>query len=84
MRFIPELLLSELSARCQELCHISVTTIVLESCGSRRKACGRVGVLPASIVAGAIIGMRLGLQISFLFYVIPAVAGALMAFLFVG
>jgi len=34
-------------------------------------------------VSGAIIGMQFGLKISFLFYVIPAVIGALAAFLFV-
>jgi AAHS family 4-hydroxybenzoate transporter-like MFS transporter len=40
-------------------------------------------VPPAPIVAGAIIGMQLGMRVSFLFYVIPAVVGALAAFLFV-
>ena len=46
-------------------------------------AFGRVGGAMAPIVSGAIIGMNLGLRISFLFYVIPAVAGALAAVLFV-
>jgi AAHS family 4-hydroxybenzoate transporter-like MFS transporter len=47
------------------------------------QAFGRVGGALAPIVAGAIIGMQLGLKISFLFYIIPAVIGALAAFLFV-
>ena len=47
------------------------------------QAFGRVGGALAPIVAGAIMGMKLGLQMSFLFYVIPAVVGALAAFLFV-
>jgi AAHS family 4-hydroxybenzoate transporter-like MFS transporter len=34
-------------------------------------------------VSGAIMGMQLELKMSFLFYVIPAMAGALAAFLFV-
>jgi AAHS family 4-hydroxybenzoate transporter-like MFS transporter len=47
------------------------------------QAFGRVGGALAPIVAGAIMGMQLGLKVSFLFYVIPAVIGALAAFLFV-
>jgi predicted MFS family arabinose efflux permease len=47
------------------------------------QAFGRVGGALAPIVAGAIMGMQLGLKISFLFYVIPAVIGALAAYLFV-
>jgi MFS family permease len=47
------------------------------------QAFGRVGGALAPIVAGAIIGMQLGLKISFLFYIIPAVIGALAAFLFI-
>jgi MFS family permease len=47
------------------------------------QAFGRVGGALAPIVSGAIMGMQLGLQMSFLFYVIPAVVGALAAFLFV-
>ena len=47
------------------------------------QAFGRVGGALAPIVAGAIMGMKLGLQMSFLFYVIPAVVGALASFLFV-
>jgi MFS family permease len=47
------------------------------------QAFGRVGGALAPIVAGAIIGMQLGLKISLLFYIIPAVIGALAAFLFV-
>jgi MFS family permease len=38
------------------------------------QAFGRVGGALAPIVAGAIMGMQLGLKISFLFYVIPAVS----------
>jgi AAHS family 4-hydroxybenzoate transporter-like MFS transporter len=44
---------------------------------------GRMGRAKAPIVSGAIIGMNLGLRISFLFYVIPAAVGALAAFLFI-
>ena len=47
------------------------------------QAFGRVGGALAPIVAGVIMGMKLGMQMSFLFYVIPAVVGALAAFLFV-
>jgi benzoate transport len=47
------------------------------------QAFGRVGGALAPIVAGAIIGMQLGLKMSFLFYVIPSAVGALAAFLFV-
>jgi MFS transporter, AAHS family, 4-hydroxybenzoate transporter len=47
------------------------------------QAFGRAGGALAPIVAGIIMGMKLGLQMSFLFYVIPAVVGALAAFLFV-
>jgi AAHS family 4-hydroxybenzoate transporter-like MFS transporter len=46
-------------------------------------AFGRVGGAIAPIVSGFIIGMNLGLRISFLFYVVPAVVGALAAFFFV-
>ena len=37
----------------------------------------------APIVAGIIMGMQLGMQISFLFYAIPAVVAAPAAFMFV-
>jgi len=47
------------------------------------QAFGRVGGALAPIVSGVIMGMQLGMQMSFLFYVIPAVIGALAAFLFV-
>ncbi len=47
------------------------------------QAFGRVGGALAPIVAGVIMGMQLGLQVSFLFYLIPAVVGALAAFLFI-
>ena len=47
------------------------------------QAFGRVGGAMAPIVSGAIMGMQLGLRVSFLFYLIPAVVGALAAFLFV-
>jgi benzoate transport len=47
------------------------------------QAFGRVGGALAPIVAGGIMDMKLGLQMSFLFYVIPAIVGALAAFLFV-
>ncbi len=47
------------------------------------QAFGRVGGSLAPIVSGIVIGMQLGLRISFLFYVIPAVIGAVAALLFV-
>jgi AAHS family 4-hydroxybenzoate transporter-like MFS transporter len=47
------------------------------------QAFGRVGGALAPIVSGILIGMQLGLRVSFLFYVIPAGIGALAAFLFV-
>ena len=47
------------------------------------QAFGRVGGALAPIVSGVIMGMQLGLKMLFLFYVIPAVVGALAAFLFV-
>lgn len=47
------------------------------------QAFGRLGGALAPIVAGVIMGMKLGPQMSFLFYVIPAIIGALAAFLFV-
>jgi AAHS family 4-hydroxybenzoate transporter-like MFS transporter len=47
------------------------------------QAFGRVGGALAPIVAGVVMGMQLELRMSFLFYVIPAVIGALAAFLFV-
>lgn len=47
------------------------------------QAFGRVGGALAPIVSGVIMGMKLGLKMSFLFYVIPAIVGALAAFLFV-
>jgi AAHS family 4-hydroxybenzoate transporter-like MFS transporter len=47
------------------------------------QAFGRLGGALAPIVAGIIMGMKLGPQMSFLFYVIPAIIGALAAFLFV-
>jgi MFS family permease len=47
------------------------------------QAFGRLGGALAPIVAGVIMSMKLGPQMSFLFYVIPAVIGAFAAFLFV-
>jgi AAHS family 4-hydroxybenzoate transporter-like MFS transporter len=47
------------------------------------QAFGRVGGGLAPIVAGIVMGMQLGMQVSFLFYVIPALIGALAALLFV-
>jgi MFS transporter, AAHS family, 4-hydroxybenzoate transporter len=47
------------------------------------QAFGRVGGALAPIVSGIVMGMQLGLRVSFLFYVIPAVIGALAAFLLV-
>ena len=47
------------------------------------QAFGRLGGALAPIVAGAIMSMKLGPQMSFLFYVIPAVIGALAGVLFV-
>jgi AAHS family 4-hydroxybenzoate transporter-like MFS transporter len=47
------------------------------------QAFGRAGGALAPIVSGVIMGMQLGLKMSFLFYVIPAIVGALAAFLFV-
>jgi len=47
------------------------------------QAFGRVGGALAPIVSGIVIGMKLGLRVSFMFYVIPAAIGALAAFLFV-
>ncbi len=47
------------------------------------QAFGRVGGALAPIVSGIVMGMQLGLRVSFLFYVIPAVIGALAALLFV-
>ena len=47
------------------------------------QAFGRVGGALAPIVSGIVMGMRVGLRVSFLFYVIPAVIGALAAFLFI-
>ena len=47
------------------------------------QAFGRLGGALAPIVAGAIMSMHLGPQMSFLFYIIPAIIGGLAAFLFV-
>jgi len=47
------------------------------------QAFGRIGGALAPIVSGAVMGMQLGIRISFLFYVIPAAIGALAAFLFI-
>jgi MFS family permease len=47
------------------------------------QAFGRVGGALAPIVSGIVMGMGAGLRASFLFYVIPAVIGALAAFLFI-
>jgi len=47
------------------------------------QAFGRVGGALAPIVSGIVMGMQLGLRVSFLFYVIPAVIGAVAALLFV-
>jgi benzoate transport len=47
------------------------------------QAFGRIGGALAPIVSGIVMGMQFGLRASFLFYVIPAVIGALAAFLFI-
>jgi MFS transporter, AAHS family, 4-hydroxybenzoate transporter len=47
------------------------------------QAFGRLGGALAPIIAGAIMAMKLGPQMSFLFYVVPAIIGALAAVLFV-
>ena len=47
------------------------------------QAFGRVGGALAPIVAGAVIGMGLGYSMSFLFYIIPTLIGAIAAVLFV-
>ncbi|HHV64662.1 MAG TPA: MFS transporter [Peptococcaceae bacterium] len=47
------------------------------------QAFGRLGGASAPIVAGAVIGMGLGYSMSFLFYVIPSLIGAVAAILFV-
>jgi len=47
------------------------------------QAFGRLGGALAPIVAGAIMAMQLGPQMSFLFYIIPAVIGGLAAFVFI-
>jgi MFS transporter, AAHS family, 4-hydroxybenzoate transporter len=47
------------------------------------QAFGRFGGALAPIVAGIIIGMNLGYSMSFLFYVVPSLVGAIAAFLFV-
>lgn len=47
------------------------------------QAFGRLGGALAPIVAGAIMSMNLGPQMSFLFYVIPSVIGSLAAYLFI-
>lgn len=47
------------------------------------QAFGRFGGASAPIVAGMIIGMGLGYSMSFLFYIIPSIIGALAAILFV-
>ncbi|HZK53371.1 MAG TPA: MFS transporter [Desulfosporosinus sp.] len=43
------------------------------------QAFGRFGGAAAPIVAGVIIGMKLGYSMSFMFYIIPAIIGALAA-----
>jgi AAHS family 4-hydroxybenzoate transporter-like MFS transporter len=47
------------------------------------QAFGRIGGALAPIIAGAIIGLGLGYSMSFLFYIIPALVGALGAVLFI-
>ncbi|WP_434510454.1 MFS transporter [Desulfitobacterium sp. AusDCA] len=47
------------------------------------QAFGRFGGAAAPIVAGIIVGLNLGYSMSFMFYVIPAVIGALASILFV-
>jgi benzoate transport len=47
------------------------------------QAFGRIGGALAPIVSGIVMGMQLELKMSFLFYVIPAIIGALAAFLFI-
>jgi len=47
------------------------------------QAFGRLGGASAPIVAGMIIQMNLGYSMSFMFYVIPALVGAIAAWLFV-
>ncbi|MBP2637909.1 MAG: hypothetical protein H6Q72_3816 [Firmicutes bacterium] len=47
------------------------------------QAFGRLGGALAPIVAGLIMAMNLGPQMSFLFYIIPAMVGGLAAYLFV-
>ena len=47
------------------------------------QAFGRLGGALAPIVGGMVIGMNLGYSMSFLFYIIPALIGAVAAFLFV-
>jgi MFS transporter, AAHS family, 4-hydroxybenzoate transporter len=46
-------------------------------------AFGRIGGALAPIIAGIIMTMQLGLKASFLFYVIPALIGAVAAFIFI-
>jgi AAHS family 4-hydroxybenzoate transporter-like MFS transporter len=47
------------------------------------QACGRFGGALAPIVAGIIIGLGLGYSMSFLFYMIPCLIGAIGAIFFV-
>lgn len=47
------------------------------------QAFGRFGGAAAPIVAGIIVGLNLGYSMSFMFYVIPAIIGALASILFV-
>ena len=47
------------------------------------QAFGRLGGALAPIVAGAVIGLGLGFTMSFLFYIIPCVIGAIAGYLFV-
>jgi MFS family permease len=47
------------------------------------QAFGRFGGAFAPIVAGLIMSLKLGPQMSFLFYIIPAVVGGLAAYVFI-
>jgi MFS family permease len=47
------------------------------------QAFGRLGGASAPIVAGIVIGMGLGYSMSFMFYVIPALIGAVAAWIFI-
>jgi MFS family permease len=47
------------------------------------QAFGRIGAIAAPIIAGSIINLGLGYQYSFLFFVIPAIIGALGVIIFI-